>query len=110
VLYNFLLLGASQLDNFAPNFFYHYLYNFEKLNPAIDNYNVRIANSMFHIRMFLILVLEMELEPELAELDAKTIHDPPPLVRMRLNYPMPIVDHGEARERTLKAYKAAAVS
>ncbi len=48
--------------------------------------------------------------PELAELDAKTIHDPPPLVRMRLNYPMPIVDHGEARERTLKAYKAAAVS
>jgi deoxyribodipyrimidine photo-lyase len=48
--------------------------------------------------------------PELAELDAKTIHDPPPLVRVRLNYPMPIVDHGEARERTLKAYKAAAVS
>lgn len=43
--------------------------------------------------------------PELASLSAEDIHDPPPLARMRLNYPMPMVDHAAARLRALKAYK-----
>jgi len=43
--------------------------------------------------------------PELASLGAEDIHDPPPLARMRLNYPMPMVDHAAARLRALKAYK-----
>jgi len=47
--------------------------------------------------------------PELAGLSAKEIHDPVPLARLELGYPLQIVDHGEARERTLKAYKAARV-
>jgi deoxyribodipyrimidine photo-lyase len=41
---------------------------------------------------------------ELAELDAETIHDPPPLVRARLDYPKPIVDHAAARERVMRAF------
>ena len=54
--------------------------------------------------------------PELAELDAKTIHAPwetAPLDLAAANvilgdtYPEPIIDHAFARERTLAAYKAA---
>ena len=45
--------------------------------------------------------------PELASLSADDIHDPPPMARMRLNYPMPIVDHAAARLKTLKAFKMA---
>ena len=54
--------------------------------------------------------------PELAALDAKTIHEPaaaPPLdlatagVVLDDTYPAPIVDHGFARDRTLAAYKTA---
>ena len=45
--------------------------------------------------------------PELASLDAKSIHDPLPMARMKLGYAMQVVDHATARERTLKAYKLA---
>lgn len=44
--------------------------------------------------------------PELASLDAETIHDPPPLVRTRLGYPEPIVDHAAARKRVMEAFGA----
>ncbi|MFM9996828.1 MAG: deoxyribodipyrimidine photo-lyase [Phycisphaerales bacterium] len=44
--------------------------------------------------------------PELASLDAETIHDPPPLVRTRLGYPEPIVDHGAARKRVMEVFRA----
>ena len=44
--------------------------------------------------------------PELAKVSSKDIHDPPPLLRARLGYPPPIVDHARARDRTLKAWKA----
>jgi deoxyribodipyrimidine photo-lyase len=44
--------------------------------------------------------------PELASVSGKAIHDPPPLLRARLGYPAPIVDHAKARDRTLKAWKA----
>ena len=47
--------------------------------------------------------------PELADLGDKEIHDPsalPPLRRSAIDYPEPIVDHGEARKRTLKAFEA----
>lgn len=47
--------------------------------------------------------------PELADLDDAAIHDPStmaPLERAGLNYPDPIVDHGEARKRVLAAFKA----
>ncbi|MGE3108445.1 MAG: deoxyribodipyrimidine photo-lyase [Phycisphaerales bacterium] len=44
--------------------------------------------------------------PELADADAREIHDPPALMRARLGYPMPIVDHAEARARAIKAFEA----
>lgn len=47
--------------------------------------------------------------PELASLDGEAIHDPselPPLVRARLDYPEPIVDHAKARERVMREFKA----
>lgn len=46
--------------------------------------------------------------PELRDLDDRGIHDPsslPPLTRVRLNYPEPIVEHRAARERVLRAFK-----
>ena len=54
--------------------------------------------------------------PELASLDAKTIHEPAAAAPLDLvaagvvlgdTYPAPIVDHSFARDRTLAAYKAA---
>ncbi|MGM9483777.1 cryptochrome/photolyase family protein [Roseateles sp. NT4] len=45
--------------------------------------------------------------PELAELDAKTIHAPwdrAPLAMAGVDYPRPVVDHAIARERTLARY------
>ena len=57
--------------------------------------------------------------PELANLDSGQIHEPwevPPLelaeadVYLGDNYPTPIVDHAEARERALETYSAAAGS
>ncbi len=54
--------------------------------------------------------------PELAAIEGKHIHTPwklPPMEQRRLgikigeDYPAPIVDHKQARERTLAAYKAA---
>ena len=47
--------------------------------------------------------------PELAALDDDAIHDPselPPLVRSRLDYPDPIVDHAKARDRVMQAFTA----
>ncbi len=47
--------------------------------------------------------------PELADVDAKDIHDPEriaSLLRGELDYPEPMVDHGDARERAIKAFKA----
>ena len=49
--------------------------------------------------------------PELASLEGDAIHEPallPPLLRARLDYPMPIVDHAFARNRTLAAFKGLA--
>lgn len=46
--------------------------------------------------------------PELASLDQDQIHHPAqvmPLLRTALNYPEPIVDHSDARLRTLAAFK-----
>jgi deoxyribodipyrimidine photo-lyase len=43
--------------------------------------------------------------PELAELDAKEIHNPPSLAREQVGYPQPIVDHGTARDRAIAAFK-----
>lgn len=46
--------------------------------------------------------------PELAKLDAKSIHEPYKhfdLFSERLNYPQPIVNHDSARERVMKAFK-----
>ena len=42
--------------------------------------------------------------PELAALGEDEIHDPTPITRLRCAYPMPIVGHGEARQRALAAY------
>lgn len=46
--------------------------------------------------------------PELGELDEKAIHAPweAGLMGSKLEYPAPIVDHGEARERAVRAFKA----
>ncbi len=47
--------------------------------------------------------------PELANLDARDIHDPgklPDLARARLDYPEPLVDHARARDRAIAAFKA----
>lgn len=43
--------------------------------------------------------------PELAEVDAKAIHNPPLELRKRLNYPAPIIDYAKARERVLERFK-----
>ncbi len=48
--------------------------------------------------------------PELAPLSDSDIHDPPPLARARLDYPMPIVDHAAARDRVITAFKSLANS
>ncbi len=47
--------------------------------------------------------------PELRELDGRAVHDPSVLTRARrdqLEYPEPIVDHGEARTRAIAAFKS----
>lgn len=47
--------------------------------------------------------------PELSELDSDAIHDPggvPGLPRRGLDYPDPIVDHAQARERAIRAFRA----
>ncbi|MFI4896712.1 MAG: deoxyribodipyrimidine photo-lyase [Phycisphaerales bacterium JB059] len=47
--------------------------------------------------------------PELSDLDAPDIHDPsalPALARTTLDYPSPIVDHAEARQHAIEAFKA----
>lgn len=49
--------------------------------------------------------------PELAQVAGDEIHEPsslPPLLRSRLDYPEPIIDHGAARARTLAAFKGLA--
>ena len=49
--------------------------------------------------------------PQLKDLDDDAVHDPsrlPPLARARLDYPPPIVDHGQARQRVLAAFKSLA--
>ena len=43
--------------------------------------------------------------PELASLDSKSIHDPTPLQRQSLNYPMAIVDLKSSRVRAIEAFK-----
>lgn len=50
--------------------------------------------------------------PELSDLTGREIHTPWPLGPLELaarapGYPMPIVDHAEARDRTLAAFEAA---
>ncbi|MCA9272584.1 MAG: deoxyribodipyrimidine photo-lyase [Phycisphaerales bacterium] len=47
--------------------------------------------------------------PELADLDAKDIHDPsqlPPLARAKLDYSDPIIDVSQSRQRAIDAFKA----
>ena len=44
--------------------------------------------------------------PELADLPAAEIHDPPPLERDARGYPQPIVDHLAERRRALERYAA----
>eukprot|EP00913_Durusdinium_trenchii_P006302 g5914.t1 len=47
--------------------------------------------------------------PELADVDAPSIHDPssmPELMRTNLDYPEPLVDHAKAREHAIEAFKA----
>jgi deoxyribodipyrimidine photo-lyase len=44
--------------------------------------------------------------PELGGLDDDEIHDPPAPARARLSYPAAIADHGAARDRVLRAFKA----
>jgi deoxyribodipyrimidine photo-lyase len=43
---------------------------------------------------------------ELRDVNAREIHDPSPLTRERCGYPQPIVDHKEAREYAIEAFKA----
>jgi len=46
--------------------------------------------------------------PELAEVEGKAIHEPHGAGLFdQLQYPEPMVDHKKARERALKAFKAA---
>jgi len=45
--------------------------------------------------------------PELAHLQSKTIHEPWTAESQKDYYPPPIVDHKQARERTLQAFKTA---
>jgi deoxyribodipyrimidine photo-lyase len=42
---------------------------------------------------------------ELSGIDGKDIHDPPPLIRSSLGYPLPMVDHAKARDKTLATFK-----
>lgn len=42
---------------------------------------------------------------ELSDIQGKSIHDPQPLTRTGCGYPMPMVDHGKARQRTLACFK-----
>ena len=47
--------------------------------------------------------------PELLRLNGKTLHDPatlPPAERSKLDYPEPMVDHKQARERALRAFQS----
>lgn len=47
--------------------------------------------------------------PELADLDAGSIHEPhklPASQRARIEYPLPIVDHATARDRAIAAFRA----
>lgn len=47
--------------------------------------------------------------PELRDVQGDAVHDPsrlPALLRARLEYPEPIVDHARARDRVLEAFKA----
>ncbi|HCD30935.1 MAG TPA: deoxyribodipyrimidine photo-lyase [Phycisphaerales bacterium] len=43
--------------------------------------------------------------PQLADIEGKAIHDPPPLIRGSCDYPMPMIDHAKARQRTLAIFK-----
>ncbi len=43
--------------------------------------------------------------PELSSLDSKSIHNPSTQQRQQLNYPAPIVDYRQARERVLERFK-----
>lgn len=43
--------------------------------------------------------------PELQKLYGPDVHCPPPKVADKIGYPMPLVDHREARERALRRYK-----
>jgi deoxyribodipyrimidine photo-lyase len=46
-----------------------------------------------------------EFVEELRAVDAREIHDPSPLTRERCGYPQPIVDHKQAREHAIEAFK-----
>ena len=43
---------------------------------------------------------------ELRGVDPREIHDPSPMTRAACGYPEPIVDHKEAREHAIAAFKA----
>ena len=43
--------------------------------------------------------------PELADLDDKSIHDPPPMARAAADYPEPIVDLKASRERAIRVFQ-----
>ena len=45
--------------------------------------------------------------PELKDLDASVIHEPPSNTRDHLNYPQPILDLKESRIRAIEAFKNA---
>ena len=45
--------------------------------------------------------------PELKDLDASVIHEPPANVRDHLNYPQPILDLKKSRLRAIEAFKNA---
>jgi len=42
---------------------------------------------------------------ELADVQGKDIHDPPPLLREQTGYPQPIIDHAKARETAIAAFE-----
>jgi len=47
--------------------------------------------------------------PELAGVEGDAVFDPsrlPPMARARINYPHPMVDHSEARDRVMREFKA----
>lgn len=43
---------------------------------------------------------------ELAEAGDREIHEPPPALREAAGYPLPVVDHAQARESALAAYRS----